>query len=114
MRFRFIGRWRLLRLSPATGSPSRSSSLTLYFANGKRECGLDSAEEHVAGLLIFPRIETEDSIASAIINGGVLEALGAGHVDFFDVHLDTESPGRSRLKSVSCRGRREGLRRSEG
>jgi hypothetical protein len=43
----------------------------------------------VAGLLIFLGIETENPVAGAVVDGGVLETLGAGHFDFFDVHLHT-------------------------
>lgn len=63
----------------------------LQFPEGKRECGLERGEERVAGLRVFPGIEAEDPVAGAVIDGGVLETLGAGHFDFFDVHLNTVS-----------------------
>jgi hypothetical protein len=63
----------------------------LQFPDGKRECGPKGAEEGVAGLVIFLAIETEDPVAGAVIDGGVLETLGASHSHFFDVHLHTVS-----------------------
>ena len=50
---------------------------------------MERREEAVAGLLIFLRIETKDSVAGTVVDGGVLKALGARHFDFFDVHLHT-------------------------
>ena len=66
-------------------------AIDLQFLDGKRERGSKGAEEEVAGLLIFPGIEAEDPIAGTVINGGVLETLGAGDCDFFDIHLHTVS-----------------------
>lgn len=61
----------------------------LQFPDGKRESGPKGAEEGVAGPLIFLGVEAEDSVAGTVINGGVVETLGAGHFDFFDIHLHT-------------------------
>ena len=43
----------------------------------------------MAGPLIFLGIETEDPVAGAVINRGVLETLGASDFNFFDIHLHT-------------------------
>jgi hypothetical protein len=61
----------------------------LQFPDGKRERGAERRQEAVAGLLIFPGIEAENSVAGTVINGGVLKTLGASHFHFFDVHLHT-------------------------
>src|SRR5581483_4744362 len=63
----------------------------LQVPDGTRECGAQCREEGVTGLLIVLRIETEKSVAGTVINGGVLEARGAGDFDFFDIHLHTVS-----------------------
>lgn len=61
----------------------------LQFPDGKGQRGTEGREERVAGPLILLGIESEDPVAGAVINGGVLETLGAGYFDFFDVHLYT-------------------------
>ena len=43
----------------------------------------------MAGPLIFLGIETEDPVAGAVINRGVLGTLGASDFNFFDIHLPT-------------------------
>lgn len=63
--------------------------MDLYFADGKWERGPKGAEEAMTGLVIFPGIETENPIARAVVDSGVLEILRARHFDFLDVHLDT-------------------------
>ena len=64
--------------------------VNLQFLDGKRECGTKRREEGACRWsLISLRIEAEDPVAGAVINGGILEMLGASHFDFFDVHLHT-------------------------
>lgn len=71
------------------GERELSAVVDLQFTDGKRERDAEGREERVAGPLIFLWIQSEDPVAGAVINGGVLETLGSGHFDFFDVHLHT-------------------------
>lgn len=71
------------------GERELSTVVDLQFPDGKGERGAEGREERMAGPLILLGIESEDPVAGAVINGGVLETLGAGHFDFFDVRLHT-------------------------
>ncbi len=61
----------------------------LEFPNWKGQGALDGIKKVETAPLVFPRIQPQDAVARAVIDGRVLIPCVAGDRDVFDIDLDT-------------------------
>ncbi len=73
----------------------------LNLANGKREGVSHRSQEVETGAVILARIQAQDAIARAVIQGRVLKTFLAGDFHFLDINLHTVA----QLLRIGCRGR---------
>jgi len=71
------------------GEGELGAVVDLDFANGERQGVSHRGQEVETGAVILARVEPQDTIARAVIDGGVLKTFLAGDLHFLDIDLHT-------------------------